>query len=384
MKKKLTILLGAGFSANADIPIASGVTNYFNRDLRKKLLNFSSGEWTWIDNKDQTTVHNGQLNYDYLGYSYVFNELLESYKAKNAGDFLNYEDFYQFINDLFLFEENVSVIFSKAEEQLIKDYPQLTANKDSNYLFLFKTKQYHKVLPILNYLIADILNPIRMDNEELIETFSSFLDYIKKFDEVNIFTLNHDLLIEKLLTLAEIQYSKGFQTDNSILISNDHSIPYYTGNYNQNVRIYKLHGSIDLYKFDHLVKTEEGFYQYSGDYDYFITDNYYDKHRCKKIDPITSEIIQDFSPDIVPKFITGISKEEIIKKDKMYRKIYSDFEKIILETENFFVSGYSFNDEHINKPLSENKTLSFINHRRSKDYPFSKNGKNISTFNEIL
>lgn len=73
MKKKLTILLGAGFSANANMPIANGVTNYFNRDLRKKLLNFSSGEWTWIDNKDQTTVHNGQLNYDYLGYSYVEN-----------------------------------------------------------------------------------------------------------------------------------------------------------------------------------------------------------------------------------------------------------------------------------------------------------------------
>ncbi|MCO7724874.1 SIR2 family protein [Myroides odoratimimus] len=383
MKKKLTILLGAGFSANANMPIANGVTNYFNRDLRKKLLNFSSGEWTWIDNKDQTTVHNGQLNYDYLGYSYVFNELLESYKAKNAGDFLNYEDFYQFVNDLFLSEEKISIIFSKAEEQLLKDYPHLADNKDINYLFLFKTKQYSKVLPILNYLIADILNPIPMGNKELIETFSPFLEYLKKFEEVNIFTLNHDLLIEKLLTLAEIPYSKGFETENSVIISNEHPLPSFTGNYNQNVRIYKLHGSIDLYRFDHLIKTGEGFYQYSGDYDYFITDNYYDKHRCQKRDLITGEIIQNFSPDIVPKFITGISKEEIIKKDKMYRKIYSDFEKSIKETENLFVSGYSFNDEHINKPLSENKTLLFINHRRSKDYPFSKNGKNIRTLNEI-
>ena len=39
MKKQLTVILGAGFSANADIPIANDINKMFNRDLKNKILN---------------------------------------------------------------------------------------------------------------------------------------------------------------------------------------------------------------------------------------------------------------------------------------------------------------------------------------------------------
>ena len=73
MENHLTVILGAGFSANAGMPTASSIADRFNRDLREKLLSASSSEWFWIDDKDKTFINNGRLNYDYIAYSYVFN-----------------------------------------------------------------------------------------------------------------------------------------------------------------------------------------------------------------------------------------------------------------------------------------------------------------------
>ena len=66
MKKQLTVILGAGFSANADIPIANDINKMFNRDLKNKILRISSDEWFWIDDKSKNFVHNGQLGFDHI------------------------------------------------------------------------------------------------------------------------------------------------------------------------------------------------------------------------------------------------------------------------------------------------------------------------------
>ncbi|PZR14712.1 MAG: hypothetical protein DI539_18750, partial [Flavobacterium psychrophilum] len=62
MEKHLTVILGAGFSANAGMPTASDIAKRFNRVLKEKLISASSSEWFWIDNKDETFIHNGKLN----------------------------------------------------------------------------------------------------------------------------------------------------------------------------------------------------------------------------------------------------------------------------------------------------------------------------------
>ena len=114
MNNHLAIILGAGFSANADMPTASSITVRLNRDLREKLLSASSSEWFWIDEKNETFIHNGRLNYDYLAYSYVFNELVKSY-VTDRGEYIYYEDFYQFIIDNFKNSDWVVELFEKAK-----------------------------------------------------------------------------------------------------------------------------------------------------------------------------------------------------------------------------------------------------------------------------
>lgn len=384
MEKHLTIILGAGFSANAGMPTASDIAKKFDRDLREKLISASSSEWFWIDDKDETFIHNGKLNYDYLAYSYVFDELVKIY-VFDKGNFIYYEDFYQYIIDNFEDPEWVDNLFQTAKKSLLADKPFFLEEKNreyyESYLFAFDHKQFSKVSAILNYLIGDILAVIPKQNEELIEIYKSFISYITSFEEVDIFTLNHDILLEHLLSINDVNYSKGFNIENSPIVHNDKPVPYFNNEFKERIRIHKLHGSLDFYQFRHY-KNKGMFSQPTDKVDYYMTTNYSIKHNSQMINPKTKEILQDYNFDIVPKFITGTRKTETIKNDVLFKKLFENFENVIAKSNNLFISGYSFSDDHLNEKIKE-REFNFINHNRSKDFPFSGKGKNIRSFDDL-
>ena len=384
MENHLTIILGAGFSANAGMPTASDIANRFNRDLREKLLSATSSEWFWVDDKHETFIHNGKLNYDYLAYSYVFDELVKKY-VLDKGSFIYYEDFYQYIIDNFKNENWVGNLFEASKISLLKDKPYFIEDKNSeyykSYLFAFEHKQFSKVSTILNYLIGDILTVIPKKDEELKEIYKCFINYITSFEEIDIFTLNHDLLLEHVLDINELKYSKGFNLENSPIIYNDNPVPYFNNEFKERIRIHKLHGSLDFYQFRHF-KKDGLFSRPTEKVDYYMTTNYRVKHDSQLINPETKELLQEYNFDIVPKFITGTRKTETIKNDVLYKKLFDNFENVITNSKNLFISGYSFSDDHLNKKI-KNKEFNFINHNRSKEYPFSDNGKNIRSFDEL-
>lgn len=384
MKKHLTVILGAGFSANAGMPTASTIAERFNRDLRGKLISVSSSEWFWIDDKDETFIHNGKLNYEYLAYSYVFHELVKSY-VDDRGGFIYYEDFYQYIIDNFTNAEWAGNLFEIARKSLLVDNPFFLEEKNKEYyqshLFAFDYKQFQKVSNILNYLIGDILRVIPKNDDELKEIYKEFIGFISQFKVVDIFTLNHDLLLERVLELFGLKYSKGFNAINSPISHNGASVPYFNNTFNEDIKIHKLHGSLDFFQFKHYVNN--GFcLKPTGEYDYYMTTNYATKHNSIRINPNTKEVLQDYNPDIVPKFISGSKKLDTIDNDFLFKHLFQNFQKVINETEKLFISGYSFSDEHLNKKLKANK-FDYINQNPRKEYPFPGNGKNIKSLKEL-
>lgn len=384
MKKHLTVILGAGFSANAGMPTARSIAERFNQDLREKLISASSSEWFWIEGKDDTFIHNGKLNYDCIAYSYVFNELVKSY-ITDRGKFIYYEDFYQFIIDNFTNSDWVEKLFEKAKKSLLFDKPFFLDEKNKeyykSYLFAFDHKQFQKVSDILNYLIGDILSVIPKNNAELIEIYQEFIDYISEFESVDIFTLNHDLLLEKVLELNGLKYSKGFNVEYSPISHNDLSVPFFNNTFKEKFKIHKLHGSLDFFQFRHF-KQNGSWLNPTGECDYYMTTNYSTKHYSIRINPHTKEVLQDYNPDIVPKFITGVRKLDIIDNDFLFKQLFENFEKVINKSENLFISGYSFCDEHLNEKL-RSKGFNYINQNPSKEYPFDGNGKNIKYLSEL-
>jgi hypothetical protein len=376
--KQLTVILGAGFSKLAGLPLGKDIQDRFDRDQREKLLFFGSSEWAWIDEVTKSELSNGTLNANHLSYSYVLNELVKAYKSEKEG-FDNYEDFFQYLVDKCKNDKPwLKDIYSKAKEVLIQDYPHLGEKDDIGYLFkLNNPPNIEELLGIINYLISDLLI-IKEADYELIANYSDFINYIKQFNQVTIFTLNHDLLLEKLFSLFEIEYSKGFSTDNSAIYDNDKPLPIFNNDFNAKIKICKLHGSIDYYQFKHV---EDSYY--TGKSNYFMTCDYQEKHSANRINPETKEIIQNLNPDIIPKFITGKNKPEIIKNDLMFSELFDRFENEMKHSENLLISGYSFGDEHINNELIKRNDISVINQNPYTDYPYDSKIINIKSLKEL-
>lgn len=381
MRDKLVVIIGAGFSRPAGLPLANDIINRFDRDQKGKLLSFGSGEWMWEDGKDDTTIHNGKINSDSIVYSYILNETIRKYKSV-VGSLDNYELFYQWIQDINSVPKYKSEIYDKAKDELIKDFPSIkkySPKYDGNihpYLFRLKNDtSLNNLTNIFNYLVADLLSFSQLQLNKSFPEYLKFFEFLKNFDEVEIFTLNHDLLLECLLETLDIKYSRGFSRENSEIRYQDNNTPIavFKDKFNEPIKIYKLHGSLDFFRFEHFEQGERVFLEPTGKYNYFTTRNYREKHFAVRVNPQSGRLLQDLNSDIIPKFITGTNKTKIIENDLMYSKLFTHFEKSIEEANTIMISGYSFGDNHINHELKKREDIEIVNQNPSVKYPFEAN-----------
>ncbi len=378
MKNKLAVILGAGFSRPMGLPLANDIKERFDRNQKGKLLNFSSSEWMWVDGKSDIDKHNGSICPESKVYPYILNEVIDKYKVEN-GIFENYELFYQWVNDISKNKVLKEEIYKKAKSNFISDYPSIK-NYIPKYegdthplLFRFKNdSDLSNITNIINYLIADLLRFSQAQFKSSLFEYESFFGYINKFHEVDIFTLNHDLLLENLCKAYGTAYSRGFTKQNSEIHYQDGGTPIavFKDAFDKPIRIHKLHGSLDFYRFAHFVQREKIHLEPTGEYNYFTTANYREKHFAIRVNPETGETLQDLNSDIIPKFITGTDKTKIIENDIMYSVLFERFEKCITNTENVFISGYSFGDNHINNEFKKRNDLKIINQNPGCEYPF--------------
>lgn len=183
---RLCVILGAGFSANAGIPLASEVNGYFNRDNTENLLNFLSGEWKWVDFASEVDLYNGRIGYEYRVYGYRLNELVSDYIKNNRG-FSSYEDFYQYVVELFKTPDNIQHLGDKAFESYIAsedvpaDHPEIESLQ-----YIFKTLSTNSINNCLNYLIADSIQL----RSSFIDFYANFIQVISQANRTDIITLN--------------------------------------------------------------------------------------------------------------------------------------------------------------------------------------------------
>lgn len=388
--KKLIVLLGAGFSYPAGLPLANDIRARFDRDQKSKLLRMGSGEWLWEDDKDDTTKHNGHLGFDQLAYSYILDEIVKTYN-KEIEDFYNYEVFFAYIMEKFKDIDWFKEVYKRAKATLIIDKPYLIEEPvpHSGYLMILDNDPYlQQLAQIINYLISDLLF-IKADKiDEAFQDYQIFLEYIDQFDRVDIYTLNHDLLLEGLLQRAGVNYSRGFTDINSEIQYEDQPLKVFKNDFTERIKVHKLHGSLDYFRFEHYEDRGRMFLQSTGKYNYFTTNDYRAKHFATRVDPKTKRVIQDMNFDITPKFITGTNKSEIIGNDLMYSHLLQNFKDSIESAETILISGYSYGDEHVNKELQKRIDLEVINQNPFNSYPYecrsSINLENLNNLSEFI
>lgn len=79
MDKRTSILIGAGFSKSADLPLARDVEVFFIRDNSKKILAPSTGQYQWLDFANETEKHNGQTSREHYVAGYCLNAIVDYY-----------------------------------------------------------------------------------------------------------------------------------------------------------------------------------------------------------------------------------------------------------------------------------------------------------------
>lgn len=310
----ISILLGAGFSVAAGFPTA--------KQLSENIVNASSLDFC---------IYAGNLceRPESIPYRKVlmkpFENLLAlihfySYLHCNHFDYEHFYDFYwkiRGISDLFAGEEL---------DMRIKEINGL----------------YQKL--VCFYL--DKADKMAKQYTEYYEHFNSFVRDSAQRDMVYIHTLNHDTLLEQML---DGQYSDGFSTTGSLFHCNEHDIQMFSeSNYQGNILLYKLHGSLDRY-----------LYTYQNDFS---------KHEYIKI-PLQSGIdIEDIRnlndidkpclQCLIPDFLTGATTKIRRYKEPFYASMFECFAKNLQNSDTIYIIGYGGHDKEINKYL--------LTHARSK------------------
>ncbi|MDF9800558.1 hypothetical protein OKW21_005821 [Catalinimonas alkaloidigena] len=373
----ISFVLGAGFSFNAGIPIVSGISERFTQErIHENILHFPSEESAWSEFAIPADVKNGSISHDKDVLGFILQELVSTFLEENIDDngVLNYEDFYFWSRNYLVNNINWITVVESASENYYKEY--------KSKLKRFDTITPKHVFSCILHLIRDLLE-IRREIHSLRSDYSYFIKVISdNSNEINIFTLNHDLLLEILMENSSLNYSNGFSTSKSTLIDDDKSsLAIFDNTFDERIKIYKLHGAINQFKYEYIESSNS----YKG-YDYFITNDYQAKHWARDTDD-QGNAIQQFNPNIDPSFITGNNKVELITTDKMYSELYKKFSDTLPKSDKLVIIGYSYNDEHINSVIEGSiKTISqIINVNPFQAFPFShENITNINPLNDNL
>jgi hypothetical protein len=384
MNGSLNILLGAGFSYYAGLPLARDIQSKFDRSLSNQLLRFGSSEWAWFETQNSVMQHNGRTGSDALEYEFILEEIIKDYKENNHNTFFDYEDFYQYVIDNTTIDGWYENIIKTSSTRFYSE----TELKDENseyYGYAFKNIQRYLPSEIINYLIMDLLG-VKLDAITLVNRYKTFLNYINKYDEVNIFSLNHDRVLEYLFKHENVNYSDGFSCENSSIQYDGKLLRIFQNEFNNSVRLIKLHGSIDMYAFEHGTEINNVVTR-DGNHTYFKPDDYRAKHYAIRIDPSTGRTLQRYNSNITPKFITGKNKHVLISSDYMYSKLHKMFQNKVTEGNELLIIGYSFGDPHINAVLNGFTTsigpcITNFNYRDNFPYLAPKI-KEIRSFQEL-
>ncbi|WP_121808037.1 SIR2 family protein [Mucilaginibacter kameinonensis] len=359
---RVSLILGAGFSYSAGLPVVSGVSARFLKSpLFEQVLCFGSTEWKWKEWASTPDLQNGILPNEHIPVAMVLEKFIRLYLSETHKDELNYEKFYQYLVDMC---NNDYDRFRAIKLSVQKDYEDRFQFRDYN----FEGMTDGWIFSCFYHLVDDMLW-VRKSFEEIYKSYRPYLDYFLNQDHsFNIYTLNHDLLLERIFNKCDINYDDGFSVKLNFLMDYDNKerVPVFDGSFGGRINLLKLHGSIDVYKYTYIEESN----RHKG-YDYFKTMDYHTKHGAIDVDE-KGNPVQKITPSILPRFITGDNKFDIIQNDKMYQTIYQNLEQNLPASDQLIVVGYSFQDEHINRVIESSLPhISEVIHiNPSLEFPF--------------
>lgn len=377
--KQTSLLLGAGFSVNQGYPTAN--------QLNTKLKSLDAEDF-WV-HTDGTVYLKKREEKDLCWYSdhakgkFFIVRLIEFYQIHTGKDF-NYEEFYDFYNEIYRQEKKIPEFDDFCDEFRIEHHTEI-----DNHNLLSRTNS------ILNQLIAHFLvdkngkifyEPIH-HCKPIFPGYTGFLDCLENWGEngiVHVHTLNHDIFFEVFNSSDWLQgdLCDGFKELGSPYYGNlgekyKVRLPYFTNEYKEKYRLYKLHGSVDQFPFhiqnegiDTYVKIKLGI----GTNDLF--------KEVENEDGLT--YINDWI-NYHPDFLSGTTSKILRYREPWYYgKVFTHFENNLENSERLILVGYGCGDIEVNNLIGEKfdfkeKPLFVVD-----PFPSDKTSEFLDKYNGIL
>jgi len=344
---QISLLLGAGFSVNKGYPTASM--------LNEKITKLKATDFTVAPNGSVFLLEDGQEDIFANAANKIFKRFtLELIAFYGSTCNFNYEEFFDYYKNINR-PENRDVAF----ERFCDAFRGKLGIEDDN----------HALISMHNSIFNQIISGLLVDREGnhfykrihhmgAYPGYNGFLACIQSWGKENVLhihSLNHDLFLESLnhtdtingelsdgFTELGSPYYGGLKSGDKIRLS------YYSGIYDTNYRLYKLHGSLDQYPFhardgriDAYIKTKYGI----GDTDFY---------KEQQNDEGKLEYVNDFI-NYFPDFLSGTTSKILRYKDPIYyEEIFKTFEANLQASELLVLVGYGCGDSEINNIIFNN------------------------------
>lgn len=328
---ELMLFLGSGVSYESGLARVGEIT--------RSLLNDE-----WYSHTDELFYHGPEPNPVFRSQNWVlriqpFLKTLKSYadeySTMKTGTDANYEDLYYLVRQL-MDEyqgrvENPAILrFALEIRAKLKDLctpMPLTGEEVTSERLVRRASEF--IQCVVWHMLYSDKPPTGMD---IIKELALSQDV----ERLNIFTLNHDLLVENLFDSNKIQFADGFGPQDGQVCFFEPSC-YETG---PKVRLFKLHGSINWFQF----RSEKD----GTTIDRFGRPRHSDFWHLKDS---TGNILRNLRG--IPVFLSGTYNKMLDYGSGIHAEMHFRFYQLLKETDIMVMSGYGWNDPGINTRLME-------------------------------
>lgn len=334
MKKiKISFLLGAGVSLYVNFPSTNQLTKSLLSD--KNIVQHTDKSFYYLS-EDDPSRQLVALIQSFLKYLKIqvkkYYVWLDKTSLNNIR-MLNYESIYYFVWQLWSCSngeyDNPAIfkIYKEMHKKFILELNKLDGD-------FFNNKDFTDFLENALRYIEDIISKkLEIELKENCNYLKAVQEAYEnsRIEKIEIFSLNHDTLIEQCLDLKKIGYCDGFiKKDLDIRVWDPKSF----NNSDFKINLYKLHGSINWFQFG---REDEGRWVigsvpiYIKDMDHIKAPDNSQLHRVNRHLVLIGTFNKMFE------YLTDIFVE-----------LHCRFFKMLLESDCLVISGYSFNDKGVN------------------------------------
>ncbi len=318
---RITFLFGAGISIPAKIPSTDAITQII---LESKEIVRGSAENFYFDNPKKTSwsLYNDIPNRVQFFLTSLKNEIQGYYD--NPEREINYEDIFYLLDfiEYNFYQKDGNPAFKylfidlepKIKSLLSPLDPILEDSFDMNRLLSESKMFIRQVVAKLLSKKAESFDGLKFLNESLLDNdISSF----------EIFTLNHDIVLEQNFELKNISYIDGFRRNERMIDIWDPNL----FDMKNKVNLYKIHGSVNWQYYDQESWEDNRIRKFPID-------------MLERFDTINNALILIGTHNKMSDYIKDI-----------YLELYYRFYKILNSCNTLIIAGYGFNDRGINQKI---------------------------------